>query len=339
MLTDENTSWTLAEIDTNVDHGPGREESDFEQLKELRLKIAEIADAEGWSKAETARRTDLGVGSFSQWLSGKYKGRIDNINQKVIHWLQSYEETASLAAQMPVSPGFIKTKISNEIIDALTSAHVMPGMVMINCDAGLGKTMTAKHYHAVRPNTFMATISPHTKTVHGCLMEISDAVGVNVKNPATVVRAIGERVKRRGAGTLLIIDEAQNLVDDAINQLRHFLDNWDCGIALMGNSETYARFSTSWSQGPKYGQLRRRIFKRIHTTRPTTKDLQAFIKAWGVKEQEQIDFLVGVGKKPGAFGQIDMTVKLAKIHAIGGGRDLSLGDLKWAWENRDVEGL
>lgn len=329
------TTWTLPDVEAPIVEGPGRTPVDIATRRELAARVAEQGENNGWSKAEVARRIGMPDGTFNQWFKGNYQGRFDGHNEKVANWLASVEEIEALAAAIPVSPPFIRTRISDEITDMLASAQMMPTIIMATCEAGMGKTTTAKRFASVTGNVYLATISPHTKTVHGMLSEIAEALDVMQPNASKLVRSIGKRLERRGAGTLLIIDECQNLVDDAINQLRHFTDNYGCGIALLGNTETYSRFNR-WSDGPKYGQLRRRIFKRIRRDRPTQEDLHLFIRAWGVTEPEMVQFLTGVGVKPGAFGQVDMTIKLARLTAQGANRPMTLADLKAAWSNRDV---
>lgn len=331
-----HTSWIYPGPPEAHQEGAGRSPEDFTKRDTLIVKIIETGNRNGWSKSEMAKRIGLPEGTFSQWFSGKYAGRLDNQNTKVETYLDQLNDMEAVAATIPVSPPFIRTSISDEIISTLTAAQMMPAMVMIAAEAGMGKTMAGEQYKATHANTHLVTISPHTKTVHGMLVEIAETLELHQPNPAKLTRAIGRRLKRSGGGTLLIIDEAQNLVDDSINQLRHFLDVDKCGIALMGNSETYSRFAKDWSEGPKFGQLRRRFFKRVKRDKPPVTDIQAFIKACGIVEADQIKFLTGVGKKPGALGQVDMTVKLGKMLASGEGTPIKLSHLKHAWENRDV---
>lgn len=334
----DTTSWALPQPPAEFQEGEGRTPADVAAWRDLIARVADVAIQNNWTKADVGRRVGMGSSTFSMWFTGTYTGRFDTQNAKVAAWLSTVDEMQAIAATIPVSPAFVKTSISNEITDMLATAQMMPGMVMVSAAAGMGKTMTARRYRNSHANVFMATLSPHTKTVHGMLTEIADAIDVAERNPGRLVRPIGKRLQRTGAGTLLIIDEAQNAVDDAINQLRHFLDNYDCGIALLGNEETYARFSGSWMESGKYGQLRRRIFKRIRRMAPSQADIERIIRAWDVTDEKMTAFLTGVGQKPGSFGQIDMTVKLAKIIALGENRPLTLGDLKLAWANRDVEG-
>jgi DNA transposition AAA+ family ATPase len=301
-------------------------------------RVSEIAGVNGWNKAEVSRRAGMASGTFSQWFSGKYAGRLDQQNDIVARWLDAVEDQASLAASIPTSPGFLKLKTSIEILETLKWAQIAPDFVVVTAAAGIGKTEACRHYCAITPHAFMATISPHTKTVHGMLVELAASLDIQEHNPAKLVRAIGRKLERFSSGTLLIVDEAQNLVDDAINQLRHFVDINKCGVALVGNNEIYSRF-TKQVDGRSYAQLKRRIGKRFKLQKPRQEDLLSFISAWGITDPESIKFLVGVGNKDGALGQIDKTIKLASMAAIGDQGVITLDQLKRAWKNRDVEDL
>lgn len=339
MEKDASTGWELPGHPEADQPGPGRTEADFKKREELVKQISQKAALNGWSKAEAARRIDMASGTFHQWFSGKYAGRLDAQNEKVMQFLASSETMTRLANSIPKSPPFIETKFARDVMNMLTAAKIMPAMVMVSAEAGIGKTATARHYKARTPNTFMVTISPHTKTVHGTLLAIAEALDIHQPNQAKIVSAIGKRIERIGDGTLIIVDEGQNLIDESMNQLRHFVDMYGCGIALLGNSETYTRFHKTWSDGPHYGQLKRRIYKRMNVEKPHLEDLTAFIHACDIAEPEMVRFLTGVGLKPGALGQVDMTVKLAKMSAAGSDQPLSIGHLKAAWQSRDVGAL
>ena len=220
----------------------------------------------------------------------------------------------------------------------LAWAQVTPDMVMITVDAGQGKTMACRQYVAARSHAYMITMSPHTRTVHGMLVDLAAELDVVQHNPAKLTRAIGKRLQRTGAGTLLIVDEAQNLKDEAIDQLRHFVDMYDCGVALVGNTEIYSRFHKR-SDGPSYAQIKRRIGMRLKRTKPRVEDLHALIDAWGMTDDETRKVLVGIGMKDGALGQIDKTMKLAAIRAAGAGTTITAEHVRAAWSNRDVEAM
>jgi DNA transposition AAA+ family ATPase len=310
---------------------------DIDDWREIRSQVAEIAIANSWTKAEVTRRSGMKEGTFSQWFSGTYLGRLDNMNRQMRNWISAVLDAAAMPT-IPTSPAFIKTRIASEITQTLQWAQLTADLVMITVAAGNGKTATCRHYRATHPNVYHATVSPHTKTVHGMLVELAAELDVLENNPARLTRAIGGKLGRMGGGSLLIVDEAQNLVDDAINQLRHFSDIYQCGIALVGNEEVYSRF-VAQVKGRSYAQLKRRVGKHLKRQKPFAEDIAAYISAWGVTDPDSIKLLTGIGLKGGALGQIDKTMKLASMLAIGEDRNVTVKDIEAAWKNRDVEDM
>lgn len=331
--------WALPSIQPDVsDTRPGRSEADLKLWRILVTKVAKIGELNGWSKSDVASRIDMPTGTFSQWFSGKYDGRLDNQNDKVERWIASVEEMAGMAATVPVSPGYINTRTAGEITSTLIFAQMMPDFVTITAAAGTGKTFACRQFSITRPNVFMVTMSPHTKTVHGMLVELATALDVTQHNPAKLVRAVGRRLLNSGGGSLLIVDEAQNLVDSAVDQLRHFVDIYSCGVALVGNEEIYSRFSRN-TDGPSYAQIKRRIGKRVRLAKPRAEDINALLDAWSITDPDTRKVLAGIGMKDGALGQIDKTLKLASMTAAATGQQVNAALVRAAWSNRDVEGM
>ncbi|EFO31645.1 bacteriophage DNA transposition protein B [Roseibium sp. TrichSKD4] len=318
--------------------GDNRSEEDVARWEELTAKVADIAKANNWSQGEVARRCGLPAASFNLWYSGKYSGRLDSQNNKIQNWLQQLEETQDLVGRIPSSPDFLTTRFAREVFETLAWAQATNDVAVITCIAGIGKTAVCRHYARVRPNVYMATMSPNTKTPYAMLIELAEELEVQEHNPARHGRAIGRKLARAGGNTLLIVDEVQNLQDDAINQLRHFSDNYQCGVALVGNSEVYTRFAQGRKNGRSYDQLKSRFGKRISREKPYPEDINMFIKAWDIEEPKAVAMLRGIARKGGALRQIDKTMKLASMLAIGDGSNLvSVEHIEQAWTNRDVE--
>jgi hypothetical protein len=58
-----------------------------------------------------------------------------------------------------------------------------------------------------------------------------------------------------------------------------------------------------------------------------------------VTDPECTRLLTGIGLKGGALGQIDKTMKLASMIALGDNREVGIRDIEAAWKNRDVEDM
>lgn len=329
------TSWDLP--NATADFLAKHTGVDLDKWQMLRIEVAQLAKASDFTKSEVARRSGVADSTFSQWLSGKYPGSLATINADVENWLRAASEARTAVNRIPHSPAFLNLKASDEIISTLEWAHYCPDLVMITCGAGVGKTATCRHYERTRPHVYQATVSENTKTVHGMLVELALELGVNEHNPARLARAIGTKLRRMGDGTLLIVDEGQHLNDQALNQLRHFVDIYKCGVAIVGNKEVYDRFQTDRS-GPSYDQLKSRIGKRLLIDHPYTEDLVRYIHAWGNFSDDVVEYLVGIGLKGGALRQIEKTVKLA-LMLLGDDSTLTVKHIATAWKNRNVESI
>lgn len=315
-----------------------RSEDDIILWHALIDRLMPVVTGNGWTKSEVARRIGMPDTTFSLWFSGKYEGRLDSTNRLVEQWLDAVEEQSGLAAMVPSAPAFLHTLMAGEIIQTLAYAQIAACMVMVTIASGNGKTVACRHFRDTRPHVYLMTVSPHTRTAHATLIDLAESLGVRENNPAKLTRSIGERLQRIGSGTLLIIDEAQNLSDEAINQLRHFTDVYECGLALVGNNEIYKRLRDN-SSGPSNDQLKRRIAKRLQRDKPRREDVATYIAAWGVTDEDSIRLLTGIGMKGGALGQISETMKLATMIAVGAGEKLARAHIEAAWKNRDVEDL
>ncbi|WP_336288631.1 AAA family ATPase [Bartonella sp. CB60] len=335
--TVEKTSWERPKNQPS-ESAQNRNSDDIALWNELVDAVQGLALTNNWSKAEVARRIGMPDGTFSQWYSGSYAGQLGKQNAKVLQWVEALKETAGLLELIPEKPAFKRNRIANEIIDTLTLAQSTGDMVMITLDAGSGKTETCRYYRSTRPHVYLVTASPHTRSVHGILNDMAAELDVIEYNPTRLTRAIGKKLERVGGGTLLIVDEAQNLTDEAINQLRHFVDINGTGLALVGNDEISGRL-VHRQNGPSYAQIKSRLAMHLKRRKPYSEDIAARICDWGIEDSAAIKFLTGIGLKAGALRQIDKTMMLARMAALGDGSDVTLKHVKAAWKNRDVEEL
>ena len=336
--TSTQSAWEPPNCVPTLNAKGGRSQTDIDKWRILTTRVIEIAKAEGWSKAEAARQFNIPGGTFSQYLSGKYDGRLDNQNAKVEKWLTSWDELSTEAAKIPESPGFLLTPTGNTVISALKRAQSSAGLVAITIGSGMGKTVACNHFKDTRPNVVMVTASPFTKKAYGIMIELAEELGIVQHNPVRLPRAVGKRLQKSGGGTLLIVDEAQNLIDEAIDQLRQFKDLYGCGLALIGNDEVYEHLVRK-QNGVDYGQLKSRISRRVRRDKPQAEDIAMLLDAWKIEDPAVRKVLTGIAYKPGSLRQMDETIKLAQILAAEMRKPLSAELVNAAWAGRDVEGL
>ncbi len=317
-------------------HEPDLPVEALEDWRKLTSRTREVCQRYGWSKSEASRRSAVPAGTFSQWYDGNYAGKIENVSARIKRWLDSVDELSAAAARIPVAPGYVDTPTSRELTENLLYAQMMPEMIVATLGAGMGKTVTANAYRDSHPHAYLVTMRPLTASVHGMLLEFCQALDVQERSPAKLDRALGEKLRRNGRNTLLIVDEAQHLKDQAVNQLRYFLDIYGCGIALLGNEELYGRFGGA-KPTPEYAQLHRRIGKRMKRLQPQEGDIEAIVRAWGIEDDGIAALCRAIGRKPGALSQITKTLQLAGMYATGEARKVTLADVKTAWANRSGE--
>lgn len=305
--------------------------------RRLRQQVIEVARRYGWTKTNVSTRSGIPQGTLWQWFDGTYNGVLDNVSDRVAKWLEAVDELTAAAARIPVAPAYVATPTSRKVEEALLFAQMMPEMVVVTLGAGMGKTCTAEHYCGTRPHATHVTMRPTTASLNNMLRELCEVFDVRERDPAKLDRAIGHKLKRNGRNTLLVIDEAQNLTDQAVNQLRSYLDLYGVGIALLGNEELYTRFGGNEAK-PAFAQLHSRFGLRVRQLQPTAGDIDVLLDAWGLTDPEIRKLMAAVGRKPGALRQVGKVLQLGGMYAAGDQRELSIADIKAAIANRGLEG-
>lgn len=315
-----------------------------EALREWRETIERLralALASGMSLSDVSRKSGVPVPTLSSWYSATYNGNYANITQRVQRWIASHDEARQALQGLPAEPGFVETPTSRRLIEALIYAQTFPEFSVVTMGAGMGKTCAARHYAATRPHAYLVTMRPSTAGRHAMLQELAMSLGVSEANPARLDRAIGTKLLRNGRHTLLILDEAQNLVDDAVNQLRYFNDEFGCGIALLGNEAVYRRWGSLGGSSDKDGlaQVQSRIGLRILQRQVVPGDVEAILDAWNVADADVRRLAHAIARRPGALRGLGKCLKLASMMAMGGGETMTAVHLRQAWAGRGGEEL
>lgn len=279
-----------------------------------------------WSQLEKPIGTNgKTLGLFG---NGNYAGNNAGIAEKIFRYRQSLSAQAQLKVEAPDIPPYFETKTSAQILHLLTWAH-RGRMTLFAGGPGTQKTMTALEYQQQASNVWILTMRPSIRTVPGITMAALYAMGDrNARlNNALSTYALGKFENSQG---LLIIDEAQHLSIEQIEEVRSWHDKTAVGIAILGNEQVVARMEGG-SRQAAFAQLYSRVSLRLIRSVPLKEDIEALADAWRIHDQQVFEYLLRIGRKPGGMRSCTFTLELANMLADAQKKELSLEHITAAW--------
>lgn len=305
-------------------------------LADLRDRIRAIAeDDKSYPQSRIAKEAGVSSTTLSQFLGGTYAGNNAKVAGTLATWLGAYAERLATGG-LPQGPEWVGTPTSEKIIAGLRYAQMANDVVVIYGGAGLGKSKTIARYAQTAPSVIVVEMTPSTSGVLACLEEVAIAVGLRdySRQAAFLHRAICSRL--RATNGLLVVDEAQHLGVQALDQLRGIHDRTNIGLALVGNERVYTQMAGS-NRAAYLDRLYSRIGKRIHLKRASEADADAIVKAWGIDDAACRHRIRDIAAKPGALRVLNKVLRLAATYAQAGNRRVCCDDIQAAW--RELGGL
>lgn len=285
----------------------------------------------------TMLEVDSGIpaGTLSPWANGNYSAKIDTVAPRVLRYRQKVESQAAerqnrVSAGIDRAPGYIETPTGQRFRRLFMIAQA--GAITVGATSpGTGKTTEMVEYAACVANVWQVTIDPTTRTLPAMVAEVARAV---TRKPVSGwTRQLSQVVKdaaRRGG--LIIVDEANHLEFDALEQLRAWHDATGVGITLLGNEELLATIQNGNSRHSRhaFARLNRRIEYTHVQDGPQSDDIEAYLDAWSIDAPDQRAMLMRVGMTPGSggLGEIKQIITNALLLAEDDGVKLSLSHLK-----------
>lgn len=306
-----------------------------DECEKIRLALLAYKEKTGQSWAELSRQMtvvkkgktqSLPSATLSVWGTGNYSAPADWIAAAVQSFFEDHEKRAIKKAQLPQSIGFIETQNSRLIGNQLFWSS-MGKMTTTIGDPGLGKTVTLKDYCAKNPNSWSICLSPTRRTLKPVLMTIMRAM--DITPISSDVRVMSDQIREylTGRGGVLAIDEAQNLNEYAIEEIRAIHDETKVGIAFLGNGEVITRLEGQKREAA-FAQRFSRNSIALQLKPPTSKDVNAILDAWNIDCQNSRNLLLNVAQRPGggALRTLSNTLELATMLAnqTGAARDFDL---------------
>lgn len=303
-------------------------------IEEMRDWINAHKEARGLSWTELSRASGIPAGTLSPFAARKYGGDEANIARKVFKYRQMIESQQARAVGLPIDPGFVKTPTAMRFRSLLIMAQ-RGRMTMGASSPGTGKTMTIVEYQASVSNVWLATMNPACATLSGMISQVQLAVTGNGNHGwnRLAARTVAGAMKNRNG--LLVVDEANHLTLESLEQLRAWHDETGVGIALFGNEELWRQIRGG-GRNHQFARLNSRISMSHLVDLPQPEDVEMFLDAWGIRDEAMRVMLTKVGRSSGTGGlrEIKQIIEIASLTASDEERALSLSDLRDAQQTR-----
>ena len=241
---------------------------------------------------------------------------------------QQVEASKAHDESLPVNPGYFETETSARIEKLLAMAHT--GRITVGgTGPGTGKTATVTEYREKASHVIIATMTPSSRSLVQMIRAVLSALDYEVRRIAASdgSREIVKRLSGRRA--LLVIDEANHLSLDAIDEIRGWHDETECGICLLGNEELIREIRAGKNK-TQLARLNSRIAWSMEQDVPTDEDVRIFCDHWRITDFAIRKYLrdIATTKDSGGLREARQLVEIASFFASQDERGLTLDDLR-----------
>ncbi len=184
---------------------------------QLQERLEKFLKDENLSQAKAAPILGISQAALSQYRRSMYdKGDIEAVEKKLEEFFQIQKERAENTQKAEpfktkASAGYIPTTISEEAYKLIRYCQLEKGIVVIDGDAGIGKTKAAAKFLQDNPTTAVyVKATPSTGSTRSLLKMIARTLKLP-ENQRTEDLSITIQEKLKATDKVIIIDEAQNL--------------------------------------------------------------------------------------------------------------------------------
>ncbi|EAP2378137.1 AAA family ATPase [Salmonella enterica] len=192
-------------------------------------QLKDVMDTHGYSQGQVARAIGRSSATMNQYLQGKYNGDIADMEERISNFIRRVREKQNA---LRIDERFVSTPTARKGLEVLAYAHQECEICVLYGAAGLGKTITLKEY-ARRDDAVIFIEADPGYTARTLLEELCGRLRLSKNgNIHTLIDLCVEKLK--GAGRLLIIDEAELLPYRALEVIRRLHDKAGIGVVMAG---------------------------------------------------------------------------------------------------------
>ncbi|ELL3231563.1 AAA family ATPase [Escherichia coli] len=301
-------------------------------ISDIRAGLRTLVENEETTFKQIALESGLSTGTISSFINDKYNGDNERVSQILQRWLEKYHTVAEL----PEPPRFVETQTVKQIWTSMRFASLTESIAVVCGNPGVGKTEAAREYRRTNNNVWMITITPSCASVLECLTELAFELGMNdaPRRKGPLSRALRRRLE--GTQGLVIIDEADHLGAEVLEELRLLQESTRIGLVLMGNHRVYSNM-TGGNRTVEFARLFSRIAKRTAINKTKKADVKAIADAWQINGEKELELLQQIAQKPGALRILNHSLRLAAMTAHGKGERVNEDYLRQAFRELDLD--
>jgi DNA transposition AAA+ family ATPase len=186
-------------------------------------------ESHGISQSQAAKALGYSPAVITAYKQGTYAGRVDKLEADIASWLER-ELTRSTILDIPI----LETTLLKQVSSACDIAYEEKDIAVIVGYAGCGKSVALRDYVRRHQDRVYYLEANKATSLHVLIMRLGEMLGLSLKgNAADVTARIGAFLK--GRDTLLIVDQADDLPDSALEYLRQIIfDEGQTGLVLVG---------------------------------------------------------------------------------------------------------
>ena len=199
---------------------------------DLRQRVKDQLYQKLFTQSELAKAIGVSVSRVSSWLSGKYAGRNDVLEDLVEEFLSKraaiHRETSMLKRDFD----FVETENYALAYDGISVAEARGEFRLMIGASGVGKTMALERIHEQK-RTSVLIRAYRGITTRGFMTRFCTELGLE---PLHSFGLMFEEIisEMESTNRLVLVDEAEHLPIEAMDALRSFTDFTGCSVILCG---------------------------------------------------------------------------------------------------------
>ena len=187
-------------------------------------------------QATVARMVGVSPSTLSEFLTGKYKGNLTKLVNKVINWMNSVARKKERINPKPYIETEIARRIATLIVQTEAFSEEEGRIALIIGDSGHGKSICLKQYAEANKNTLYIQLDATMGSLR-IFVEIAKRLRIaSTGSLSEITRHLVENLRPRNI--IIMLDEASNLTVKQLNQLRQIIViKARCPLILAGNAD------------------------------------------------------------------------------------------------------